>query len=202
VRESLTAIIEPPGKNRDDVAAAALRGDPASFERLVRTHQSYAFSLAMKFLCDEAEADDVVQEAFLRIWKNISRYNPDQKFTTWLYKIVANLCIDRIRSLQRDRRLFERGNQDTELQNVADGHSWETLRSHEQLAEIVGVLSGRLSEKQRIVFTLRDLHDLGVDEVAKITGLSVGSVKTNLHYARKFIRNILVRKYGVTRNDL
>jgi len=76
------------------------------------------------------------------------------------------------------------------------------MRSHEQLAEIIRTLSCRLSRKQRLVFTLRDLQDLTVEEVVEITGLSTGSVKTNLHYARKSIRDVLVRHYGVVRGDL
>jgi RNA polymerase sigma-70 factor (ECF subfamily) len=76
------------------------------------------------------------------------------------------------------------------------------MHSNEQLADIVRVLSGRLSRRQRLIFTLRDLQDLTVDEVVEITGLSIGSVKTNLHYARKSIRDVLVRHYGVVRSDL
>lgn len=182
--------------------AGSQRDDLASFERLVRTYQPYAFSLAMKFLCSEAEAADVVQESFLRVWKHMGRYDPSQKFTTWLYKIVANLSIDRIRSLQRSRRIFSSRNQETNLEDLPDERNWETARSHQQLAEIIRTLSSRLSETQRLVFTLRDLEDLSVDEVVEITGLSVGSVKTNLHYARKSIRDTLVRKYGVVRSDL
>jgi RNA polymerase sigma-70 factor (ECF subfamily) len=195
-------IGSPTGESRGDEVAGAQRGDPASFGRLVRKHQSYAFSLAMKFFCDEAEADDVVQEAFLRVWKNITQYDPGQKFTTWLYKIVTNLCIDRLRSLQRTRRVVLSGSQHAALEDIPDERNWETLQSHEQLAEIVRMLSGQLSETQRTVFTLRDLQDLSVDEVVEITGLSAGSVKTNLHYARRTIRETLIRKYGVAGSDL
>jgi len=202
VRESVSDIVEPPGKSQEDAVAGSRRGDLASFEQLVRTHQPYVFSLAMKFLSDEAEAADVVQESFLRVWKHLDRYDSGQKFTTWLYKIVANLCIDRLRSLQRSRRVVLSGSQDSTLEDIPDERSWEALHSHEQLAEIVRMLSGQLSDKQRIVFTLRDLQDLSVDEVVEITGLSVGSVKTNLHYARRSIREILIRKYGVARSDL
>lgn len=198
----MTDIPKPAGRSQDDVIASAQHGDPESFEQLVRMHQSYAFSLAMKFLCDEAEAADVVQESFLRVWKNIRRYDPGQKFTTWLYKIVANLCIDRLRALQRNRRIFLSGCQGLALESVPDERNWETLNSHQQLAEVVRMLSAQLSEKQRLVFTMRDLHDLSVDEVAEITGLSTGSVKTNLHYARRFIRDILAQKYGVARSDI
>jgi RNA polymerase sigma-70 factor (ECF subfamily) len=176
--------------------------DLAAFEQLVRKYQPYAFSLAMKFLCDEAEASDVVQDSFLRVWKNIDRYDPKQKFTTWLYKIVVNLCVDRFRALKRSRSIFLSRDRDLVMEDLPDERDWETMRSHEQLADIIRTLSGRLSPKQRMVFTLRDLQDLTVEEVVEITGLSIGSVKTNLHYARKSIRGVLVQHYGVVRSDL
>ena len=185
-----------------DVITRSQCRDLTAFEQLVRKYQPYAFSLAMKFLCDEAEASDVVQDSFLRVWQNIDRYDPKRKFTTWIYKIVVNLCVDRFRALKRSRSVFLSRNRDLVMENLPDERDWETMRSHEQLADIIRTLSGRLSPKQRIVFTLRDLQDLTVEEVVEITGLSTGSVKTNLHYARKSIRDVLVRHYGVVRGDL
>ena len=186
----------------EDVITRSQCRDLAAFEQLVRKYQPYAYSLAMKFLCDEAEASDVVQDSFLRVWQNIDRYDPKRKFTTWIYKIVVNLCVDRFRALKRSRSVFLSRDRDLVMENLPDERDWETMRSHEQLADIIRTLSGRLSPKQRIVFTLRDLQDLTVEEVVEITGLSTGSVKTNLHYARKSIRDVLVRHYGVVRGDL
>jgi RNA polymerase sigma-70 factor (ECF subfamily) len=186
----------------EDVITRSQCRDLAAFEQLVRKYQPYAFSLAMKFLCDEAEASDVVQDSFLRVWKNIDRYDPKQRFTTWLYKIVINLCVDRFRVLKRSRSIFLSRDRDPVMEDLPDERDWETMRSHEQLADVIRTLSGRLSPKQRMVFTLRDLQDLTVEEVVEITGLSTGSVKTNLHYARKSIRDVLVRHYGVVRGDL
>ena len=88
------------------------------------------------------------------------------------------------------------------MEDLPDERDWETMRSQEQLADIIRTLSKRLSRTQSLVFTLRDLQDLTVEEVVQITGLSVGSVKTNLHYARKSIRDTLVRHYGVVRGEL
>jgi RNA polymerase sigma-70 factor (ECF subfamily) len=202
VREYKNDIVSQLGEVEENVVTRSQCRDLAAFEQLVRTYQPYAFSLAMKFLCDEAEASDVVQDSFLRVWKNIDRYDPNQKFTTWLYKIVANLCVDRLRALKRSRSIFLSRDRDPVMEDLPDERDWETMRSHEQLADIIRTLSGQLSRKQRLVFTLRDLQDLTVDEVAEITGLSIGSIKTNLHYARKSIRDVLVRYYGVVRGDL
>lgn len=202
MREYKNDIAGSRGEIDEDVVSRSQCRDLTAFELLVRKYQPYAFSLAMKFLCDEAEASDVVQESFLRVWNNIDRYDPNQKFTTWLYKIVSNICVDRFRSLKRSRSIFLSRDRDPVMEDLPDERDWETLRSHEQLADIIRTLSNRLSRTQKLVFTLRDLQDLTVEEVVEITGLSTGSVKTNLHYARKSIRDLLVRHYGVVRGDL
>jgi RNA polymerase sigma-70 factor, ECF subfamily len=202
VREYKNDIAGSRREVHEDIVSRSQVRDPAAFEELVRNYQPYAFSLAMKFLCDEAEASDVVQESFLRVWKHIDRYDPNQKFTTWLYKIVSNLCVDRFRSIKRRRSIFLSRDRDPIMEDLPDERDWATLRSHEQLADIIRTLSNQLTRTQKLVFTLRDLQDLTVDEVVEITGLSIGSVKTNLHYARKAIREKLVRHYGVVRGDL
>ena len=202
MREYKNDIARSQGEVQEDVVSRSQCRDLAAFEQLVRKYQPYAFSLAMKFLCDEAEASDVVQDAFVRVWKNIDQYDTNQKFSTWLYRIVANLCVDRFRALKRNRSIFLSRERDPMMEDLPDERDWETMRSQEQLADIIRTLSKRLSRTQSLVFTLRDLQDLTVEEVVQITGLSVGSVKTNLHYARKSIRDTLVRHYGVVRGEL
>jgi RNA polymerase sigma-70 factor (ECF subfamily) len=156
----------------------------------------------MKFLADEAEASDIVQESFLRVWKHIDRYDPQQKFTTWLYRIVVNVCLDRLRALKRNRGIFFSRDRDPLLEDLPDEHDWDAAITHKEFALIVRTLSRQLTRTQQLVFTLRDLQDLSMDEVATITGLSIGSVKTNLHYARRSVREMLVRHYGIVREDL
>ena len=202
MRGSDNDIQPSPDVASEDNVALSPTIDLASFELLVRQYQPYAFSLAMRFLCNEADASDVVQESFLRVWRHRDRYNPEQKFSTWLYKIVTNLCLDRYRSQKRSRTWFSSGDRDVILEDLPDERNWESALSNEQLVEIIQTLSQGLSRKQKLVFTLRDLQDLGMEEVVDITGMSVASVKTNLHYARKTIRDLLVRRYGIVRSDL
>lgn len=198
MRDIVTHIPDPIDKGLVGLLEGSKRGDLASFEAIVRRYQQYAYSLAMKFFSDADEASDIVQESFVRVWKHLGRYDSRQKFTTWFYKIVANLCIDRLRSLERHRRLFL--SQEGELQTLADTRDWSELQHRRHVLEIIRILAAALPPTQRTVFTLRDLQDLDVDEVAEITGLSVGSVKTNLHHARKFIRGALIRDYDIDEN--
>jgi RNA polymerase sigma-70 factor (ECF subfamily) len=202
VRESKNAVPDSSIDVRESSVDGSQPRDLATFEQLVRQYQPLAYSLAMRFLGDETEATDVVQDSFIRIWRHMNQYNPKQKFTTWLYRIVANLCIDRTRALKRRRALFFSRDVDPGLEEIADQRDSETTHSNEQLAEIITRLSNHLSRKQRLVFALRDLQDLTVEEVVKITGMSIGSVKTNLYYARKTIRDLLASRFGIVREDI
>jgi len=174
----------------------AKEGDKGAFRELVERHQGYAFALALRLLGDETEAEDIVQETFIRIWKNMHKFDVERKFTTWMYTIATNLARDRLRSRKRSRERFA-GTYDDTLAAIAGGSNPEIRFSNRELAEIITELTAELSPTQRIVFTLRDLQDLSVSEVCAITDLSAASVKTNLHFARKAIRDKLERRYQI-----
>jgi RNA polymerase sigma-70 factor (ECF subfamily) len=171
------------------LAAAASGGDSTAFGALVRATQSYAYALAFRFLCSEQDARDVVQEAFVKVWEHLGDYDRSKKFTTWLYAIVSNISLDHLRSRKRRLNLFASGS-DTD---PIDPRELESVHSNAELAAIVQKLAGDLPRVQRLVFTLRDLQDLSVGEAVEASGLSEASVKTNLHLARKRIRELLVR---------
>jgi RNA polymerase sigma-70 factor (ECF subfamily) len=187
-----------PDRKVDDIIRQCKAGDSRAFAHLVRSHQAYAFTLAFRMLSDEDEASDIVQESFIRVWKNMNRYDPSQKFTTWLYAIVSRLCLDRIQSLARFRKLFRREDDTTGLEWPYDPTDPEKVLTNREIATIIEQLAGDLSPTQRLVFTLRDLQQCTIEEVCEITGLSNGSVKTNLSYARRRIRHRLVQQYDIT----
>jgi RNA polymerase sigma-70 factor (ECF subfamily) len=185
-------------EDRPDILARVRTGDTGAFEDLVRTYQNYAYQLAVRMLFSETEAQDVVQEAFVRVWRSINRYDPSVRFTTWLYRIVTNLCLDQIRAEKR-RNVFRK---QREAQSEAGSDppaavDIEKAVSTADLMRIVRTLAGDLPETQRLVFTLRDLQDLSINEVSRITGLSEASIKTNLHYARRTLRERMEVEYGV-----
>jgi RNA polymerase sigma-70 factor (ECF subfamily) len=173
--------------------------DDSAFEELVQQFQLYAFALAFRLLRSEEDAQDVVQEAFLRVWKHIGRFDRKKRFTTWLYSIVTNLALDRIRSLKRNQRLFFHEDESRPMQDIPDGLDLFEVHSNKELAGMIEGLTAGLPLKQRVVFTLRDLQDLSVEEVAEITKMSVGSVKTNLCYARRSLRKWMFEQYRIGR---
>jgi RNA polymerase sigma-70 factor, ECF subfamily len=163
------------------------QGDSGAFAELIRMHQQYAQALAFRLLLDEEEAREATQEAFVRVWQHLPRYNEGVKFTTWLYTIVTNLCLDTLRARKRSRALFVPYPGD----ELPDPLDLEARHDNEQLLNVIRSLSSRLTEAQRLVFTLRDLQDLSVDEVRDITGMSANKIKTHLCNARRGIRTLM-----------
>jgi len=170
-----------------ELIGRCLRNEGGAFRQLVEEHQRYVFSLAFRVLRDEDDARDVVQETFIRVWKNLHAYDMRAKFTTWLYTITVNLTSDMLKSKTRRRRWLL-APETAESQNSAATMEEEMNIVNRDLAAKIKELAGSLPPKQQLVFVLRDLQDLTVNEVAQILSMSTNTVKTNLCYARKFIR--------------
>ena len=135
------------------------------------------FSLALKMLCDEEEAKDLVQETFLRVWQHINDYDT----------IASRLCLDRLKNMRHTISLPE---DESVLRQFAVNDSQRSLENNEWVA-IVRTMAEGLSTKQRLVFTLCQLEGLSSSEVEQITGLDARQVKSNLYVARQTIRERL-----------
>jgi len=171
-----------------DIISRCQQGDREAFRWVVETHQRMVFSLALKMLCDEEEAKDMVQETFIRVWQSIRSYDPQKTFSTWVYTIASRLCIDR---LKRVRRIVALPSDEMALRRFAtDGDNQLELENREWVS-IVRTIAEGLSDKQRLVFTLCQLEGLSSAEVEQITGLDARQVKSNLYVARQTIRKRL-----------
>ena len=171
-----------------DLIARSVGGDRAAFRRLVELHERYAAAVATRLLRDEEDARDVVQEAFIRVWKHLDRYRPEIKFTTWLYKIVVNLCYDTMKAQTRKTAAFGTEGSDDGSGDVADMINLERQIEQADICERVLAEAQKLPPLERLIFHLRDIENCSVEETAGIAGVSVASVKTNLCYARKRLR--------------
>jgi len=150
----------------------------------------------MRFVWDHADAEDIVQESFIRVWRHCGGFHEGSKFTTWLYTIVTNVSMDRLRKKKRWGNLVIRSagrEQDTALAGAAE----VVDELHMALTvDRVRTMASRLPEAQRVVFTLRDLQDLSVEEVCQITGMPAELIKAHLYHARKRMRS-LMREQGI-----
>lgn len=161
--------------------------DRTAFALLVSEYQSLVFGLAFRLLCNEDEAKDITQETFVKVWLSLKTYNPENRFSTWLYKITCNTCYDRLRSLRHSPIDNEYTFSDSAT--IPSSDDIEISLSNKQLKELILRYTSELSPQQRVVFTLRDIEELEVTEVQAITGLSPGKIKSTLYLARKNICN-------------
>ena len=164
------------------------RGDKNAFRIVVQTYQRLVFSIALKMLCNEDAAKDIVQETFIRIWQNIRNFERGRNFQTWIYTIASRLCLD---ALEKEHRLDPMPEDEACFQDFADEKSPQRMLENKELISVIKTLTSRLSDKQRIVFTLVYLENLETKEVEKITGMDADKIKSNLYVARKTIKEQL-----------
>lgn len=172
----------------------SVKGDTLAFRSLVETTQNFALSIAFKFLNNMNDAEDIVQDAYIKVWKNLHRYDYDFRFKTWLGKIVTNLCLDMIKSSHRKKHFNP---VDFSSINVAgDANESGSQVELQELKEILHKLALSLTEKQRAAFILRDLQQLEPEEVCKMLSITPGNLKSNLYYARVKIKDQLELYYS------
>ncbi|MCJ8008743.1 RNA polymerase sigma factor SigW [Lederbergia wuyishanensis] len=172
-----------------------LKGDQEAFGEIVELFKDKVFQLCYRMLGNRHEAEDIAQEAFVRAYVNIHSFNQSRKFSTWLYRIATNLCIDRIRKKKPDYFL------DAELagtegltmysQIAAEGKSPDSEVETMELQEIVQREILRLPDKYRVVIVLRYIDDLSLNEISEVLEMPLGTVKTRIHRAREALRKQL-----------
>jgi RNA polymerase sigma-70 factor, ECF subfamily len=177
-----------PTRDDHELIRACLEGSQESFAALVKRHEQRAFWAAYKILGDAEGARDVAQEAFMRVWRALDRFDFSMAFTTWLYRITVNLAIDHLRRNKRhkgvDIDVFREA-----LPDRSPGQSPDHGQDSRELARNVRVVLDTLDEKYRTVLTLRDLEGLSSKQIADITGIAHATVRWRLHVARKQFRD-------------
>jgi RNA polymerase sigma-70 factor (ECF subfamily) len=169
------------------------KGNLQDFRKLVDKASPYAFSVAFRMMGNEEQAEDIVQETMITIWKSIGKIKSAETFRAWMYRIVVNKCYDEMRRKKSNPEF------------IADEAGWRKISEmvsenpakemdNREMARVIAAFTEKLSPKQKAVFVLADLEDMSNDEISAITGMSRLNVKANLHYARKRIGE-LIEKY-------
>jgi RNA polymerase sigma-70 factor (ECF subfamily) len=179
--------------NRDDKALVreAQRGDQEAFATLVTRHQRYVYNLAYRLLRDVDEAADLTQEAFFRAWRGLSSFRGNAKFTTWLYRIVTNLCYNRLPGLQRQIAEVDADSAHT-LAQPADQTPPVAVEQREERAWLHRQIAA-LPNKYQLVITLFYLQELSYQEIAQVLNVPLGTVKTHLYRARAQLKQQIQR---------
>ena len=164
-----------------------------AFSTLVDRHSLFITRVVSRFLLPDEDACEVVQDTFIRVWKHINDFDDRGKFTTWIYTISFNLCLDRIRVIKRRPEAYFQHDFEKASENLAEFSDPTDLTDNAAIEEAVRTYAAELGKIQRLVFILRDLQDLPVADVCRITGFDTEKVKANLYHARKFMREKLIQ---------
>ncbi len=171
-------------ENESEWLVRALEGDDEAFTRLVEIYQKPVYNLCYRMLGTAGEAEDAAQEAFLRAYRNLNRYDLKRSFATWLLSIASHYCIDQLR-----KRRFTTFSMDD------DDHAWleppdpgpnpEVALTQNEKQEQVQALLASLAPKDRSAVVMRYWYNYSYEEIAQSLSLSVSAVKSRLHRARK-----------------
>jgi RNA polymerase sigma-70 factor (ECF subfamily) len=188
VRPAADHVVATDYGDADDAAlmAASQRGQREAFDRIVDRHQRTIYRLCYRFVHDHAQADDLVQDVFLRAWRGVARFKGESSVATWLYRIAVNASLTRV-----SRR--------TPAHDPLDARSLVDQRHEDQCARVVRReraqklrrAVAQLPKRQRATLVLRVYHGLTHKEIAGILGNSVGSVKANFFHALRNLRRLL-----------
>src|SRR5437867_9560042 len=182
-----------------DLALRAAEGDERAFEALVRRKRERVFWIAYRIVGDQEDAREIAQATFVRLWRVLSKYRPDQSFDTWLYRIAVNLAIDlyRVKGPARSSVPLGEGEDlriEASARPSATGDPLAALTGAE-LMRIFERLAARLGEKQRAVFVLSQIEGVPTEEIARIMGISHSTVRNHLFQARRSLQESLRRLY-------
>ena len=169
-----------------------LKGDQDAFEEIVTLFQHRLYHVCYRMLSNRQEAEDIAQEAFVRAYINIHTFDQKRKFSTWLFRIATNLCIDRIRKKKPDYYLDANvpGTEGLTMysQIAADDELPEEEVERMETQERIQYEIGRLPDKYRSVIILRYIEELPLQEIGDILELPLGTVKTRVHRGRAALR--------------
>lgn len=180
-----------------ELVARAQRGDQEAFAQLVEANQNKIYSLAYRMTANPEDAQDLAQEAFLRAWRALPSFQRESSFSTWLYRLTSNLCIDFLRREKRRRSVAAVTSLDDEESNApteVPDHRFrpETELERKELRSAVGQALLKLSDEHRQILILRELDGLSYSEIAEHLELEEGTVKSRIARARLSLRNILL----------
>jgi RNA polymerase sigma-70 factor (ECF subfamily) len=183
-------------RDESRMIASILAGDAQLFHELIRPYERRVYAMALSFLRNEADAEDVTQEAFLKAFRSLAGFRGDAKFGTWLVSITLNEARSRIR--RRDAIKMESLDEpqdDQEHSSPALLRDWKEIPSEAlERKEVRSLLQKAISSLPQIyreVFQLRDIDQLSVNEAAQALGITVSSVKVRLHRARMMLQKNL-----------
>lgn len=193
-------------RNEKLLVSKAKAGDVAAFEQLIEAYQKKVYNLALRMTGNQEDAADLAQEAFIRVFRSISGFKEQSSFSTWIYRITTNVCLDEIRK-RKNRKVISidedihMDDGEMKRQIVSDDPLPDKMAERAELRNIVNDAINSLPEDQKVVITLRDLNGLSYEEIAQVLGIPGGTVKSRINRARQALRNVLLSRTELLTDD-
>ena len=185
-----------------ELVKKAQRGDKAAFDKLITMFRQHVINLCRRYMRNNEEACDMAQEAFCTAYTALKSFEHKSKFSTWLYRVTVNLCINKLDNLKR-RKYFETGSihgdeeRDKQPYDLPDKarRQDEELEADETRRMIMDALEGFPADEKSVII-LRDMQEMEYEEISGILDIPLGSVKSKLSRAREKLKAKLLRKMG------
>lgn len=180
----------------EELVARVAEGDDVAFQILVKRHQASVLNLIYRFMGDRVKSEDLAQETFFQVWRAAKSYQRKSKFTTWLYRICANLCLNEIKSARRRRWLLffqnapDSGQVEDEILLDEPPNPEDLLLARERSRQISDALQ-TLPENQRMALVLKRYDNLSYEEISRVLGCSVPAVESLLVRAKRTLQKKL-----------
>jgi len=181
------------------VLQKAQEGDIAAFTTIVEAYEDQLYTLAFRFLSSGPEAEDAVQETLLRVYTHLPRYDGRFKFTTWLYRIATNICIDRLRkrkfvtSLDMDGTGWDDSAADFYERLASEAPTPEQALMRSETCNEVQRALGDLPPAYQTVLILRYVQELSLQEISDILHVPITTIKTRIHRGREALKELMAR---------
>lgn len=177
------------------ILARARHGELEAFEELVRRYEKRVYAVALRSSGCPEDAADIVQEVFLRAWRSIESFRGDSGFSTWLFRITMNLCVDHARHKQTQPQTQPIVTEEETERPLPDpGPTPEEHLENSELGRELAAALDEISEEHRRIVLLRDVSGLSYTEIAEVLEISEGTVKSRLSRARIALRKVLLQR--------
>lgn len=176
-----------------------LAGDQDAFGQLVQAYQKPVYNLCLRMVSNPADAEDLAQEAFVKAWRGLRFYKHEAAFSTWLYRLTSNVCIDFLRKQKKTISLTVEEDA-PELEIMDENPLPEEQVLHREKQKAVEDAMAQLEEEYRLALTLRVVDDLTYEQIAEVLDIKVGTVKSRIARARERMRKILLANGNIFGN--
>ncbi|MCX8130142.1 MAG: sigma-70 family RNA polymerase sigma factor [Clostridia bacterium] len=186
-------------ENEKILLEKAKNGDLKAFELLIEGYQKKVYNIALRMIGNHDDANELAQEVFIRILKSIKNFKEESTFSTWVYRITTNICLDELR--KRKNRKTVSIDEEMKLEDGEVARQIEDIKplpdiiaERNELKKIVTEAIQLLSEEHKLVIVMRDIQGFSYEEIAKVTKIPEGTVKSRINRARLALKEILKSK--------